>query len=184
MSVHRLLSRREKHHHKVNNSSKPSILPSLLQLVSWPFGSREDVAATSPSAKGRGIKRRASIRSSLVDLSFALDGAASLKRPRKRSNSSCVLNSDNSRSEADRGILPTLQSRDDHGNFGGIFVLDEKKKSDKEEDKKVCTQTRSCTHVLSRHTGQGHIRQVTEARNHHNYRGQHRVRTPGAISTG
>lgn len=140
-SVHRFLSRREKKS-KVNTPATSSLLHSISFPLLPSFFVNDRTARRNSrhdsllDEHGHGHERKgsASPSRSRFDLSFSLDGAASIRLPRERPAS---VSAAHHSTPADRDLLLTLQSTTDTGAFGGLFIPNGQKKPDKEEDKKV-----------------------------------------------
>lgn len=148
--MHRFLSRRDKKS-KVNipATSSSSSSSSLLHSFSFPllpsFFCHDRIARRNSrhdslqDESGYGHERKGSASSSCTrfDLSFSLDGAASIRRPRKRPASVLVAQHTAQATTADCDLGLTLQSTVDIGAFGGLFIPNGQKKPDKDEEKKV-----------------------------------------------
>ena len=140
--VHRLLTRKDKRNNpKVNSpllASDHTIWPffgSLFKRHSGVGHANQDIL---PKGSEQGHKRRGSNRSSLFDLFHAQGGKSSLEQPRKRQRQQTVHSEDADVDlVADHCDFPKQQSSDE-GNFGGIFVpAESRKKTDKEDERKV-----------------------------------------------
>lgn len=159
-NIHRFLSRRgDRRQQKVNNSpvSQPqpplwqtpvsSIVSSVSSFLSWRHrGSHSSSSASFQDDNGPVSRRRSSLSTvcALFEPPFSLDGAGSIRRPRKRSASAYHAPHIAIASTANCDIALTLQTAPDvapdEGTFAGFFVPDEeskKKRFEKDEEKTV-----------------------------------------------
>lgn len=161
-NIHRFLSRRgDRRQQKVNDPDFPilqpqsalwqtpvsSIVSSVSSLLFWRHrGSHSSSSASFQDDNGLVSRRRSSLSTvcTLVETPFSLDGAGSIRRPRKRSASAYHAPHIAIASTANCDIAFTLQTAPDvapdEGTFAGFFVPDEeskKKRFEKDEEKTV-----------------------------------------------
>jgi len=164
-NIHRFLSRRDRRPKVILSpspstasatSSATSALSTLTasvysSLLFWRHRGPRSSKPNHPRDDNEpGHRKRRSSSSSAwtaaLDLPFSLDGAGSIRRPRKRPASAHLSRRSAIASTANCDTVLTLQATledvaPDEGTFAGFFVPDEesrKKKVDKDEEKAVC----------------------------------------------
>ena len=160
-SVQRFLTRRDRRSKVFLPFSYPSFLPWRRSKGGLDLEQEDQEEDRNP-------------QSFLFDPSFSLDGAGSIRRSRKRPPSAYITHSTANATTANSGFALTLQSVPDAGAFGGMFVPEEKKKLDKDEEKRVsrrpCLLPPSLTETTR--TDKSHSRSAAKVRHQHLHRSQ------------